>query len=242
MEQKQYISQGVRLFLLLTCVGVVVCTGCFSRIKTEDKNANAPVGGNVQNTMPAVQKTEAPNPATAVADERPVDVWLVPMEGFPQHYAIELGQKLSAELGIKIRPTVSAARTKTMFGANGQIMADRVFREMEVALRRLYDTSPKTIYIILTDDDLNFEKSPWRFCFVAGWDGVPVVIVSLARMKNSFAGYPDDPNLTKLRLYKMVKKQIGLLYFKKSRSARLNSVLYSPVMGLEDLDAIGTDF
>jgi hypothetical protein len=48
--------------------------------------------------------------------------------------------------------------------------------------------------------------------------------------------------MTKLRLYKMVKKAIGLHYYGYGRTTDLNSVMYSPIMSLDDLDASGTRF
>ena len=40
----------------------------------------------------------------------------------------------------------------------------------------------------------------------------------------------------------MVKKAIGLQYYGYSRTTDLNSVMYSPIMSLDDLDIIGTSF
>lgn len=180
-------------------------------------------------------------PATAVAT-KPVDVWLIPLEGFPPPYAWELEQKFSAELGLEVRATVHAGRTPKMFSPSGQMMAERVRDELKVPLERLYDVTPKTVFIVLTRDDLNNEAGGTRFVFATHFPGPRVSVVSMARMTNTFFGQPDSPAMTKLRLYKMVKKAIGLHYYGYGRTTDLNSVMYSPIMSLDDLDASGTRF
>jgi predicted Zn-dependent protease len=67
-------------------------------------------------------------------------------------------------------------------------------------------------------------------------------VVSMARMQDSFYGAPSTPFRTKARMYKMVKKAVGLLYYGYDRSSDKKSVMYSPIMNLNDLDAVGTDF
>jgi len=166
----------------------------------------------------------------------------MPIEGFPPDYARELEKKFSAELGLNVRATVHAGRTPQMFGPSRQMISERVRDELKVPLRRLYDVTPKTIFIVLTRDDLNGADGGTRFVFATHFPPERLSVVSMARLSDSFFGKMDAPAVTKLRLYKMVKKAIGLQYYGYARSTDLNSVMYSPVMSLDDLDVVGTSF
>ena len=121
------------------------------------------------------------------------------------------------------------------------MIAEQVRDELKVPIQRLYDVTPKTIVIVLTADDLNMADSGLHFTFAAHFPG-RLSIVSMARLSDAFFGQRDVPATTRLRLYKMVKKTIGLQYYGYARSTDLKSVMYSPIMSLRDLDDIGTEF
>lgn len=187
----------------------------------------------------APKTTEAP---VTTIPSGPVDVWLMPLEGFPLDYTRELQKRFSAELGLNVRATVTAGRSSKMFGASGQMIAQQVRDELKVPLQRLYNITPKTIVIVLTRDDLNVADSGNRFLFASHFHRERLSVVSMARLTDSFFGKADSPEVTKLRLYKMVKKTVGMQYYGYARSTDLNSVMYSPVMSLDDLDAVGASF
>ncbi|WP_136513920.1 zinc metalloprotease [Geomonas edaphica] len=183
--------------------------------------------------------TEAPTPEIP---NKPVDVWLLPIEGFPPEYARELEKTFSAELGLKVRATVHTGRTAKMYGPSGQMIAERVRDDLEIPIKRLYNLTPKTIFIALTRDDLNGEDGGTRFVFASHFPPERLSVISTARLNDASYGKPDTPENTRLRLYKMVKKAIGLQYYGYWRSTDLKSVMYSPIMSLDDLDAVGTSF
>jgi predicted Zn-dependent protease len=204
-----------------------ILTGCESRpIQVEKPSSQLPI-------------TEAVVPSIP---DKPVDVWLMPIEGFPTDYARELEKEFSAELGLNVRTTVQAGRTPRMFDPSHQMISERVRDELRIPLHRLYDVSPKTICIVLTRDDLNSADGGTRFAFATHLAPERLSIVSMARLSDSFYGNIDAPAVTKRRLYKMVKKAIGLQYYGYSRTTDLNSVMYSPIMSLDDVDVIGTSF
>jgi predicted Zn-dependent protease len=174
--------------------------------------------------------------------DKPVDVWLMPLEGFPPEYTRDLEKKFSTELGLNVRATVHVGRTAKMFSPSDQMIAERVRDELRVPLQRLYDITPKTIFVALTLYDLNGEDGGTRFTFAMHFPPERLSIISMARLSDKFFGKTDVPTVTKMRLYKMVKKAIGLQYYGYARSTNLNSVMYSPVMSLDDLDATGTSF
>jgi hypothetical protein len=199
-------------------------TGCDSQ-RTIQTQPSSPPGDTGEHT------TSIPN--------KPVDVWLVPVDGFPHVMITSLARRLSSELGINVRACVQAGRNDHMYGTNGQMISEQVMRELSPAISRLYDTTPKTAYIVMTAADLNGVDGTTRFVFVTHFSDRRSVL-SVARMSDAFYGGRDHPEVTSARLYKIVKKTIGLQYYNLPRSTKIESVMYSPIMSLDDLDSIGT--
>ena len=97
------------------------------------------------------------------------------------------------------------------------------------------------ILIGITDGDMYIRKMNWRFGFNYRAEE-RFAVVSCARMNPVNLGEPADDNLLKSRMRKMLTKNIGILYFKKSASADPKSVLYNNVLGVDDLDYMGEEF
>jgi predicted Zn-dependent protease len=184
--------------------------------------------------IPSVVDTFSEEPAP-----RPVDVWLIPLEGFPNNYVTDLVERLTKDTGLRIRATVSAGRSPAMaFPDGNQFNSDKIISELRPAMAGLSDSAtPKTVYVILTTDDINQGDRSLRFVFAVTEPQYNVAVVSIARMQQD-----QTPVLTKIRLFKMTKKAVGTLYYHHPRNTDMNSVMYSPIMGLDDLDMIGTDY
>lgn len=200
----------------------------------------APLAASPVAPAPAPPAAATAPQSTAIPDG-PVAVWLVPLEGFPYAPVTALERRLSAELRLNVRATTHAGTNPQMYGANGQMLSEHVVRETAPALARLYDVTPKTVYIILTAADLNGADATTRFVFSMHFTQ-KISVASVARLSDAFYGRPDRPQVTAERLYKVVKKSIGQQYYELPRSTRLQSVMYSPIMSLDDLDATGTEF
>jgi len=185
-------------------------------------------------------KTEPPS---KVPEGRSVDVWLIPMDGMPADHVGYVQERLERETGLTVRATVEAGKSPAMFDpASKQLISERVLGAYRDMPRRLEATSSKTVYIVLTTDDLNQDDRKLRFVFMTTAPAQRMAVLSIARMKETFYGAPSVPIRTKARMYKMAKKAVGILYFGYDRSSDRKSVMYSPIMGLDDLDAIGTDY
>lgn len=192
--------------------------------------------------QPSPPPVVAPPIAEVALDEpkaRLVDVWLIPLEGFPNGYVTDLTERLTKDTGLYIRATVAAGRSPTMYFPDGKQMdSSKVISGLRPAISRLsYSTTPKTAYIILTTDDINQSDRSLRFVFASTHPEYQTAVVSIARMQMD-----QSPTLTKLRLFKMTKKAIGTLYYHHPRNTDMSSVMYSPIMGVDDLDMIGTAY
>ena len=101
--------------------------------------------------------------------------------------------------------------------------------------------SPQSIVIGITEGDMYIREVNWRFAF-ARRDGDRFAIVSSARMDPVSFGYLPDEELLQTRLRKMLSKNIGIMYYKLPQKSDRRSVMFGPILGIDDLDSMGEDF
>ncbi|MFW2478738.1 MAG: hypothetical protein ACN4GF_01210, partial [Lentimonas sp.] len=170
-----------------------------------------------------------------------VDVFFIPME-FPSSLAIRLAEDLEQELGIEIVVSVQMGTSTEMYELNlNQYNTRRIFAEGLVILHRIKNQDKTPYAVILTSKDINSPPYNLRFNF-ATHSPAGMSVVSTARMDNRNYGLRDDSEQLYSRLKKMVKKSIGFGHLGYTRSLDRDSVMYSPIMSIQDLDEIGTDY
>ena len=103
---------------------------------------------------------------------------------------------------------------------------------------------PHAFCIVLTNEDINDAESGLRYLFSEHFQGVSVV--SLARLNPESFG-PVTIDLVSLpllfnsltdRAVKVINKAIGLGVYGYKPSSDLGSVMYGPIMGVDDLDRV----
>ena len=67
-------------------------------------------------------------------------------------------------------------------------------------------------------------------------------VISSARLVLGPSGGLADPDTIRARMLKMVKRAIGDVYYDLPRSTDTRDVMYSPIMSLEDVDRMGTNY
>lgn len=104
---------------------------------------------------------------------------------------------------------------------------------------------PGAYYILLTNEDINHPESGLRFIYSAHYDGISVV--SLARINNmNFGVIPKLIEIPEMfikmqdRALKLINKAIGYGVYHYDASSNINDVMYGPVMGIYDLDRVGS--
>ena len=100
---------------------------------------------------------------------------------------------------------------------------------------------PNATVIGLTEKDMYIREKTWQFAFSYRVDG-RFAVVSSARMNPANFGEPANAELLHSRVRKMIMKNIGLLYYQLAQSDNPKSVLYSNILGLEELDNVSEDF
>ncbi|HLJ85459.1 MAG TPA: hypothetical protein VKZ53_01470 [Candidatus Angelobacter sp.] len=114
--------------------------------------------------------------------------------------------------------------------------------ELISAIKKAYPAvaaNPDSVLLGLTEDDMYARSVGWNFVF--GWRVDNMAVVSTSRFWQHYADEPSDAE-PKIRLRKIVSKDIGVLYYALGESTNPKSVLYNKVLSIEELDAVSEDF
>lgn len=178
----------------------------------------------------------------ARASPAAVDVYLVPLESFPEDTAKEIAQALSAELKLTVRSTPALGPIDVQMLPGTRLYdADDMIEKAQPLLAKLPDRGAATYCILLTERDMKSPASEGRFEFSTHDPHYDTTIISVARMREYIEGRPIISAHTMRRLYKMTKRNIGEEHLGWRRSPHAEDLMYSRIMSIDDLDRIGLE-
>ena len=128
------------------------------------------------------------------------------------------------------------------FTGTTQFSGEDIIDMADKVTGRLPERSPKTAYIVLTERDINSKERALRFLFAMQDRSIRTGVVSTAQLTWRPQGGRADMGTIRTRLRTMVKRGIGELYYGYPRSVEIRDVMYSPLMRVEDVDKVGSDF
>jgi predicted Zn-dependent protease len=169
-------------------------------------------------------------------------IYLVPIGDAPVAEITDLAShyrekfRIQTEVLPAIKPDV-----RDLDRNRNQLIAENLVRTL-LSNYSDYRTNSGDVLIGITGQDIYPQSQDWQFCF--GWrEGEQrVAVASTARMSLHYLGEPADGATMRDRLRKVVTKDIGLLYYQKEASDNPKSVLFSGIMGIQELDRVGEDF
>ena len=174
---------------------------------------------------------------------RRADVYIIPYVGFSEIAAAQFAQGLSQELGIVVKATgVMPLPPDAKDTRRDQFVAERLYPPLYKFSATLGDTTPQTAYIAILADDMYPEYSSWNYCLVLNFTNRISVVATDRLLPSGIAGKEASSRLYGERLYKLIKRTIGIQYYGYERSSDPTSLLFSPIMGIETVDQMSTDF
>jgi predicted Zn-dependent protease len=173
---------------------------------------------------------------------KPIDVYIVPLEDFPENLASDIAKKMSVDLNLHVKSTLrmgSLALTKQP--NSEQLNSEEIIDNSQPVIKRLPELTDKTYSVLLTTNDINSPPFNFRFVFAAHNKNAHTSVVSLTRMMSYVNEKPVFDNEAQARLYKMIKRSIGEHYLGWNRSTNIKDIMYSPIMSVQDLDDVGLE-
>jgi len=175
--------------------------------------------------------------------EEKIDVYLLPLDDFPYEFANNLAKRLSEDLKIRVKASLNLGTADLKpYPDSQQYPAEAILAKGKEVAANLPLTDSATTYILLTRRDINSGDRSLRFNFAYGEPLSRMMVLSTARLAASLRNNEMGHRIFWDRTYKMTKRQIGSAYFGYQRSTNIKDLMYSPIMSLEDVDRIGSEF
>lgn len=175
-------------------------------------------------------------------NEKPVQVFLLPTDGFDYHYTTELAAELAKRTGLEVKAVLPTPLDSIEpFPETNQFNAAALLEKATPTIGRLRQDYGDGIAIVLTNRDINSPERTTRFVFSFHDWNQRISTLSSARLTLGIASQKADLETVKDRLLKFSLRIIGEQYFKLPRSTDSNTVMFSPIMSLHDVDRMGTE-
>lgn len=171
-----------------------------------------------------------------------VAVYLIPLSDFPENLAAALARSLQDGLGLRIKASLRLPplAVDKLPGTN-QLVSESLLAAGLKASAGLPEAAPGTYRVFLTTQDINSRSANFRFQFSSHDKNSNSSVISLARLLEYVEERPTLTDRSVLRLVKMTMRAIGEMKLGWQRSPDPNDLMYSPLMGLDDLDRVGLD-
>jgi predicted Zn-dependent protease len=167
-------------------------------------------------------------------------IYFVPIGDFPTEQLRPLVEfyRQKYKLGIAVLNSIPVDPV-TRDASRQQLMAENLVASVRSGVPE-HSSDPGAILIGFTSEDIYPASMNWQFAF--GWreSDAHSAVVSTARLNLVNQGQPADSNVSSVRLRKIVTKDLGILYYGLPQSQNAKSVLYNQIMGIEELDQVGT--
>jgi predicted Zn-dependent protease len=176
-------------------------------------------------------------PEVSYFDRLDADVYFVPIGTFSREYLIELADYYDEGFGVRMGIAPALSFREGLYNADRKQLATEPVIAWMMAKYETYSTNPNAIFIGLTHNDLYMMNADFNFVF-AQRIGENHAVISSRRVSPDAAPKLNGVKEVQPGLRKMVTKTIGLLHFKKPISDDPKSVMYGPVLNIDQLEAI----
>lgn len=181
--------------------------------------------------------------STSNAQPGPLDavsVYLIPLDDFPEHLASSLARQLQQDLKLRVKASLRLPPLSltTLPGTN-QYAAEDILSLGSAASAAFPEASATSYRLFLTTRDINSRSANFRFQLSSHNKALNCSVVSLARLLEYANDRPMLTERASARLTKMTMRAIGEMRLGWTRSGDRSDLMYSPLMGMDDLDRMG---
>jgi predicted Zn-dependent protease len=176
-------------------------------------------------------------------DARQTDIYLVPFLGFEESSSHKLAKALEKDTGLRVTSTGSVTLpVEVLNRERNQYNADYLNQVVGESIAKLRDGSWKQLFIGIMKQDMYSENLGWNFALSMHYDNQISIVASERLVPNKIWDRSDAEKLFGERIYKLLKRTIGLQYYGYPRTSDQKSILFSPMMSVDDLDGMESQY
>ena len=187
----------------------------------------------------AASTLPSPRPA---AGQRPGRIYFVPLgpgvpvplKGLADHF------RRDYRLNTTVLPELRLSDPRVRDTARFQLIAEELLGYM-VRRHPKLSWEPGAVVIGVTAQDMYVRAFAGSYAFEYR-EGDRFAVLSTARMDPSWLADPPNPDLLRKRLRKAATRMIGFLYYGYRESPDRRSVMFGPVLSIDDLDRLREDY
>ena len=173
-------------------------------------------------------------------DSKPAKIIIIPMDGVDNNLINNVSNYIQDKHNLKTKVYPHMGYSDKMFNPETeQYYAEAIASAAVSVFASTSTTISDKAIIVITDKDINHKRSTLRFVFSSHYNKFNLSVISTARINTNNYGLDPDGDLLTSRLYKLVNKSLGLNYYKYKQTNDRSSVMYGPILGVQDLDVIG---
>ena len=172
-----------------------------------------------------------------------VSFYIVPTDDIDEQLTAAIARALTKDTGLWIKSALWTPSDVTEpFPGTNQYAAEDYFSVGPRVARTLRDVSPRTYFIILTNRDINSRTQNFRFQYSMHSPMANTSVLSTARYGYNVDGTRATPSVVAERIVKMLVRIIGEMRLGWTRTSNPKSLMYAPIMSVEDIDRMDINF
>ena len=182
-----------------------------------------------------------PPPRPAAGQERRT-IYFVPLGPGASASARDLAShfRQTYKLSTSVLPELPLADPRLQDDARFQLIAEELVGYMARKHPKL-SWEPGAVVIGVTAQDMYVRALTFNFAFTY-YEGDRFGVLSTARMDPAWSADPANPDLLRKRARKAATRVVGFLYYGYREMPDKRSVMFGPVLSIDDLDRLRDDY
>ena len=171
------------------------------------------------------------------------DVYIVPFGDVSVDAVHIWSEFLGDDLDVRVKVLNTASFPPASFNfARRQFVTEKIADAVAQIRREILFKKPRTAFIGLLNHDMYPTTHDWRYCYALNFlegERNRITVISTKRLTSTA---DDAEQVFTARLYKLLKRAIGFQLYGCGTTTNVDSVLYGPLLSVDDLDRMGMKY
>ena len=165
------------------------------------------------------------------------DVYIIPLEGLHVDVAASLAKFLSGYFNINVRETAMMPLPREAYDTSRkQYLGNMLYEPIKEYLPNIPSKTTNTIFIAILAGDMYPYGSSWNYTLQLGFDNNISIVATDRLVPYGITDQNQAQAIYGQRLCKMLVRVILERYYGQARSNDPASLLFSPIMSIDDID------